>query len=59
VKPESDQIVERLRSLGREVECVVFEDEGNGFTKRQNELRAIRLAGEWFEQHVLALAEAA
>jgi dipeptidyl aminopeptidase/acylaminoacyl peptidase len=52
VKGESDQLVEKLRSLGREVEYVVFEDEGHGFTKRQNELKAFRLSAEWLEQHL-------
>ncbi len=33
---ESDQVVERLRSLGRRVEYVVYPDEGHGFTKREN-----------------------
>lgn len=31
VKPESDQMVERLRALGRTVEYRVFEDEGRSF----------------------------
>jgi dipeptidyl aminopeptidase/acylaminoacyl peptidase len=53
VKSESDQMVERLRELGREVEYVVFDDEGHGFTKRPNELKAYRLAAEWLEQHLL------
>jgi dipeptidyl aminopeptidase/acylaminoacyl peptidase len=52
VKAESDQLVEKLRSLGRTVEYVVFEDEGHGFTKRQNELKATRLAAEWLERHL-------
>jgi len=52
VKPESDQMVERLRELGREVEYVVFEDEGHGFTKRSNQLRGFRLAADWLEQHL-------
>ena len=52
VKGESDQLVEKLRSLGGEVEYVVFEDEGHGFTKRQNELKAFRLSAEWLEQHL-------
>lgn len=52
-RAESDQMVERLRSLGREVEYVVFEDEGHGFTKRRNQLRAYRLAAEFFEQHLM------
>ena len=54
VKGESDQLVERLESLGREVEYVVFEDEGHGFTKRPNELKAYRLAAEWLERHLVA-----
>jgi dipeptidyl aminopeptidase/acylaminoacyl peptidase len=52
VKGESDQMVERLRELGREVDYVVFEDEGHGFTKRQNQQRAYRLAADWFERHL-------
>jgi dipeptidyl aminopeptidase/acylaminoacyl peptidase len=53
VKGESDQMVEKLRELGRDVEYVVFDDEGHGFTKRANELKAYRLAAEWLEQHLL------
>ncbi len=52
VKGESDQLVDKLKSLGREVEYVVFDDEGHGFTKRANELRAYRLAAEWLERHL-------
>ena len=46
-------MVERLQELGREVEYVVFEDEGHGFTKRQNELKAFQLAADWLEQHLV------
>jgi dipeptidyl aminopeptidase/acylaminoacyl peptidase len=53
VKPESDQLVEKLRSMGRTVEYEVFDDEGHGFTKRPNELRAMRLSADWLEQHLL------
>ena len=35
-REESDQVVERLRALGRRVEYVVYPDEGHGFTKRKN-----------------------
>jgi dipeptidyl aminopeptidase/acylaminoacyl peptidase len=35
-KEESDQVVERLRALGRHVEYVVYPDEGHGFTKRES-----------------------
>jgi dipeptidyl aminopeptidase/acylaminoacyl peptidase len=54
VKGESDQMVEKLRSLGREVEYVVFEDEGHGFTRRANQLRAWRLSADWLERHLVA-----
>ena len=52
VKSESDQMVDRLRELGREVEYVVFEDEGHGFTRYTNEVRAYRLTCEWLERHL-------
>jgi dipeptidyl aminopeptidase/acylaminoacyl peptidase len=32
----------------------VFEDEGHGFTKRPNELKALSLAAEWLEKHLVA-----
>jgi dipeptidyl aminopeptidase/acylaminoacyl peptidase len=43
VKPESDQMVEKLRSAGQEVEYHVFEDEGHDFSKRANQLKAYRI----------------
>lgn len=52
VKSESDQMVERLRELGREVEYEVFEDEGHGFTRYANEVRGMRLTADWLEQHL-------
>jgi dipeptidyl aminopeptidase/acylaminoacyl peptidase len=53
VKGESDQLVDKLKSLGRDVEYVVFDDEGHGFTKRANELKAYGLAAGWLERHLL------
>jgi dipeptidyl aminopeptidase/acylaminoacyl peptidase len=52
VRGESDQLVERLRALGRTIDYVVFDDEGHGFTRRENEHRAFRLAAEWLERHL-------
>jgi dipeptidyl aminopeptidase/acylaminoacyl peptidase len=51
-KAESDQMVERLQELGRDVDYVVFEDEGHGFTRYENEVRAYRLTCEWLESHL-------
>jgi len=52
VQSESDQMVERLRELGREVRYVVFEDEGHGFTRYTNEMRAYKLTCEFLESHL-------
>ena len=52
VKPESDQMVERLRALGRKVEYLVFEDEGHGFTKEANQRRWLQATAEWFVLHL-------
>jgi dipeptidyl aminopeptidase/acylaminoacyl peptidase len=51
VKPESDQMVERLRTLGRDVEYHVFEDEGHDFSKRANQLKAYRLIAAFLFKH--------
>jgi dipeptidyl aminopeptidase/acylaminoacyl peptidase len=51
VKPESDQMVEKLRALGRDVEYHVFEDEGHDFSKRSNQLQAYRLIAAFLFKH--------
>jgi dipeptidyl aminopeptidase/acylaminoacyl peptidase len=56
VKTESDQIVERLRARGVDVRYDVYEDEGHGFTKRENVLKAQRDTAEFFEHHLLSEA---
>jgi len=52
VKGESDQMVAQLNELGREVEYMVFEDEGHGFTKTSNWLKALRATADWFEKYL-------
>ncbi len=54
VKAESDQIVEKLRERGVNVRYDVYEDEGHGFTKKENELKAIGDSAAFFEEHLLA-----
>ena len=44
---ESDQIVASLRARGVPVRYDVYADEGHGFTKRENELRALGDAGDF------------
>jgi dipeptidyl aminopeptidase/acylaminoacyl peptidase len=41
VQAESDQIVARLRGRGVDVRYDIYEDEGHGFTKRENEIKAL------------------
>lgn len=53
VKAESDQMVETLKSQGHEVEYIVFPDEGHGFTRRTNLLRAYSLTANFFERRLL------
>jgi dipeptidyl aminopeptidase/acylaminoacyl peptidase len=52
VKAESDQIVELLRARGVDVRYDVYEDEGHGFTRRENELRAMRDTAEFMERYL-------
>jgi len=53
VKGESDQMVEGLRHRGVPVEYLVFEDEGHGFTKTGNAIRAWKQAALFFFEHLL------
>ena len=46
-KSESDQIVERLRDKGMDVDYMIFEDEGHGFTKYNNQIKALKKSAEF------------
>lgn len=52
VKAESDQVVDTLKKHGTEVEYLVFEDEGHGFFKLENELKAYKAIAGFLERHV-------
>ena len=41
-KAESDQIVDALQARGVDVRYDVYDDEGHGFTKRANQVQAMR-----------------
>lgn len=53
VKKEGDQMVDALRNKGVEVEYMVFEDEGHGFTKTENAIRAWKKTAHFFFEHLL------
>ncbi|MBI4198861.1 MAG: S9 family peptidase [Chloroflexi bacterium] len=49
---ESEQVVEACRALGHPVEYVRIEDEGHGFVKRHNRVRAYRAVVDFLEEHL-------
>jgi dipeptidyl aminopeptidase/acylaminoacyl peptidase len=42
VQAESEQIVKKLRSKGKQVEYILLEDEGHGFSKVSNQVRVFK-----------------
>ena len=52
IKPESDEIVEAVKKNNVPVEYVVFDNEGHGFTKKANEIRANKAILEFLNQHL-------
>lgn len=51
VKAESDQIVAKLQEKGRDVEYFVMEDEGHGFSKKENEINAYSRMIDFLDGH--------
>lgn len=51
VKEESDQIVAKLRDIGRDVEYIVLEDEGHGFSKKDNEIYVYTSCLDFLKKH--------
>ncbi len=49
---ESDEIVEAVRKNGVPVEYIVFEDEGHGFRKKENQARGYKAILEFCNQHL-------
>jgi protease II len=52
VKAESDKIVEALQKNGSSVEYMVLEDEGHGFSKKENEMKVYRAVLEFFDRFI-------
>ncbi|HVR42107.1 MAG TPA: S9 family peptidase [Thermoanaerobaculia bacterium] len=52
LKVESDEIVEAVRANGVPVEYVVFDDEGHGFRKKENQERGYRAILEFLDEHL-------
>ncbi|HEV2119041.1 MAG TPA: S9 family peptidase [Candidatus Bathyarchaeia archaeon] len=56
---EAEQIVERLKKIGRHVEFLRFEDEGHGIAKIPNRVKAYTAIGDFLERTLLALEKQA
>ena len=52
IQPESDDIVEAARANGVPVEYVIFEDEGHGFLKKENQIEASQKVLDFLDQHL-------
>ena len=52
IKPESDEIVEAVKKSGVPIEYVVFDNEGHGFTKKANEIRANKAILDFLDKHL-------
>jgi dipeptidyl aminopeptidase/acylaminoacyl peptidase len=50
VKVESDVIVEALRKKGRQIEYLVLDDEGHGFSKTENAIKVYRTVTEFLDR---------
>ncbi len=52
LKVESDEIVEGVRKSGVPVEYVLFEDEGHGFVKKENQIEAYEKTLEFLDKYL-------
>jgi dipeptidyl aminopeptidase/acylaminoacyl peptidase len=57
IKPESDEIVDAIKKKGGIVEYVVFDNEGHGFTKKANEIRAYKAILDFLDQYLRGKVE--
>ncbi len=52
LKVESDEIVAAVKKNGAPVEYVVFEDEGHGFVKKENEIKGYKAILDFLDRHL-------
>ena len=46
------QIVKRLKDKGIDVDYMIFEDEGHGFTKYNNQIKALKKSAEFLIEKI-------
>ena len=52
IKPESDEIVANIKKRNGVVEYVLFDNEGHGFTKKANEIRAYKAILDFLDRYL-------
>lgn len=52
IKPESDEIVANIKQRNGVVEYVLFDNEGHGFTKKANEIRAYKAILDFLDRYL-------
>ena len=57
IKPESDEIVDAIKKKNGIVEYVVFDNEGHGFTKKANEIRAYKAILDFLDKYLKGTVE--
>ena len=55
---ESDEMVEAIKAAGVPVEYVIFPDEGHGFVKKENEIKAYSQILEFLDKYLKSTGEA-
>jgi dipeptidyl aminopeptidase/acylaminoacyl peptidase len=56
IKPESDDIVNAIKKKGGVVEYVVFDNEGHGFTKKENEIKGYQAILQFLDEYLKGAA---
>ena len=56
---EAEQIVEALKRKGKEVDYLLFEDEGHGFSRPENRMAFYAEAEQFLSRHLGGAAEPA
>jgi dipeptidyl aminopeptidase/acylaminoacyl peptidase len=49
---EAEQVVKTLRDAGKTVDARYYANEGHGFTKRENQIDAIRCTIDFFDRYL-------
>ncbi|GEN46132.1 S9 family peptidase [Alkalibacillus haloalkaliphilus] len=52
LQEESDEIVEAVKDNNVPVEYIIFDDEGHGFTKRNNRIKGYQAIKQFLDQHM-------